>query len=115
MLLNFLSQLVLSSPSDVFNVLPLSDSGCRTKIVSNDFCDVAVKLHLVEVLLVELSHLGKSLSNCILLGMSVTTLCGSLGSNPARQRSLEYFDSFSIQPLLTEITFEQTQQDQKLV
>jgi len=96
------------------NVLSLSDSGCRTKIVSNNFCATAVKLHLVEVLLVESSHLDKSLSNSILLGMSVTTLCGSLGSNPARQRSLEYFDTFSNQPLSTEITFEQTQQDQKL-
>ena len=89
MLLNFsLSQLVLSSPSDVFNVLPLSESGCRTNIISNDFCAAAVKQHLVEVLLVETSQLDKSLSNCILLGMSVATLCGSPGANLARQRSL---------------------------
>ena len=39
------------------------------------------------------------LSDCILLGMSVTSLCGSLGSNPARQRTLEYSDSFLNQPL----------------
>jgi len=59
MLLNFsLSQLVLSSPSDVLcKVLPLSDSGCRIKVVLNNFCTAAVKLHLVEILLVESSHL----------------------------------------------------------
>ena len=70
------------------------------KIVSKNFCAAAVELHLVKILLVGSSHLDKSLSNCILLGMSVTSLCGSLGSNPARQRSLEYFDSFSNQSLL---------------
>jgi len=50
MLLNFsLSQLVLSSPSDVLcKVLPLSDSGCRIKVVLNNFCTAAVKLEVLS-------------------------------------------------------------------
>jgi len=38
-----------------------------------------------------------------LLGMSITSLCNLLGSNPAQQRSLIYFDSSLNQPLLAEL------------
>jgi len=94
-----LSQLVLSSPWDVHcNALPFFDSVCRTNIVSYNFCAATVKLHLVEILLIESSHLDKFLSNCILLSMSVTSLYGLLGSNSARQRSLVCFDSFLNHP-----------------
>jgi len=74
--------------------------------VANYFYAAAAKLHLVEVLLVESSHSDKFLFDSILLGMSVPSLCDSLGSNPARQRSLEYFDSFSNHSILSEITFD---------
>jgi len=74
--------------------------------VINNFYAAAAKLHLVEVLLVESSHSHKFLSDCILLGTSITSLCDPLGSNPARQWSQKYFDSSSNQPLLTDITFE---------
>jgi len=49
----------------------------------------------------------------ILLGMSVTSLCNPLGSYPARQRSLNYFDSPSNQHLLTELIFDKKQQHSK--
>jgi len=75
--------------------------------VSNaPFCTAVAEPHLSAVHLIVASRTNTLVFVRVLLGMSVTSLCNPLGLNPARQRSLNYFDSPSNQSLLTELTFD---------
>jgi len=70
-------------------------------------CDAVAELQWGEVIFYVSTCVNTLVFTHILLGMSITSLCDPLGSNPARQWSQKYFDSSSNQPLLIEIMFEQ--------
>jgi len=100
-----LSQLVLSSPLEVF-VFFRYHLGMAYISAQCTSSDAVAERHWGEVIFIVSTRVNTLVFARILLGMSITSLCDPLGSNSARQRSQKYFDSPSNQPLLTEITFE---------